>query len=291
MNESNNSSDSVDLLSLPYRDRQVIVTVKQGEDYHKQIPIRLSDYVSAEVHRANLDPKNWLKLSHYKNTKTWGIYGYLFDKVRGVTKESDNQDIKRFRKLQASIAEEILSLPPGHPLYDTVYIGHPLKTSVYVPLANFHRFLFEEKFNELINLFSCLGAAKIGISYVAGYKEAFEAGGNVALPAEVPVQIQASGKGLKAGVAVADLEAHFEPTSQPYLPETLIWYPYEPTWQQIAEGRLKGGLKKIDVALRYEDDFGVSGELAAGLENMKFKIGGAFQKHQKTTWKFHGTFQ
>lgn len=291
MKETSSSSESTDLLSLPYRDRQVIVTVKQVENYHKQVPISLSDYYSDEVHEANRNLKNWLKLSHYLNTKTWGVHGYLFDKIRGVIGDSDNQGIKHFRKLQANIAEEILTLPPGHPLYDTVYIGHPLKTLVYVPLANFHRFLFEEKFNELMKLFSCLGAEKIGISYVSGYREAFEASGSVALPVDVPVQIQVSAKGAKEGVAMADLEAHFEPTAQAYIPEGLVWYPYETTWQQIAEGRLKGGLKKIDVALRYEDDFGVSGELATGLESMKLKIGGDFQKHEKTTWKFHGTFR
>ena len=64
------------------------------------------------------------------------------------------------------------------------------------------------------------------------------------------------------GVATADLEAQFEPTKQACLPEAAVWYPYEKTWQQIADGRLKGGLKKIEVALRYEDDFGIIGELA-----------------------------
>ena len=291
MNESTTSSDSTEFLSLPYRDRQVIVLVKQGDDPRKHIPIRFSDYNSLEAHRLSRDPRNLLKPSVWKNTKNWGIYGYLFDKVRNVSGNPANQNIKHFKKLQADIAEEILSLPPGHPLYDTVYVGHPLRLPVYIPLANFHRYLFEEKFNELMKLFSCLGARKIRISYVAGYKDAFEASGGVALPADLPVKIQVSGKGAREGVATADLEAHFEPTAEPFIPEALIWFPYETTWQQIAGGRLEGGLKKIDVAFRYEDDFGVSGDLAAGLEGMDFKIGGEFQQHQKTTWKFHGTFQ
>ncbi len=285
------SSDSVDLLSLPYRDRQIIVTVEKDEDYQKQVPIRLSDYYSAEVHKANADLRNWLKLSHLKNSKTWGVYGYLFDKARGVTRDSRSQEVRHYRKLKADIAEEILSLPPGHPLYDTVYVGHPLKAFVYIPLANFHRVLFQEKFNELMQLFSSLGAEKVEIGYVTGYREAFEASGSIDLPVDVPVQIQASASGSREGVAKADLVAHFEPTAQPHIPDDLVWYPYEKTWQQIAQGRLEGGLRKIDVSLRYEDDFGVSGELAAGLELMKFKIGGDFQKHEKTTWRFHGTFQ
>ena len=92
-------------------------------------------------------------------------------------------------------------------------------------------------------------------------------------------------------------EARYSPTLDTLREELLEalpdaqWFEYEPTWKQIAEGRLSGGLKRIDILLRYEDDFGINAAIATSLEQLGFKIGGEFQKHEKTSWKFHGSFQ
>ena len=50
------------------------------------------------------------------------------------------------------------------------------------------------------------------------------------------------------------------------------------------------GLNEINVELRYDDDYGVSLNLAAKLNDFGFKLGGDFERHQRTAWKFHGTF-
>lgn len=281
---------NIDLLSLPYRDRQIIVVVKDDVDYHKRVPLKFSDYFTPEVGKANANPRNWVSLKHWSDSKSWGIYGYLFDKIREKFGETQSQEIKHLRKLRADAAEKFLVFPPGHPLYDTAYAGHPLKPTVYTPFGNFHRLLFEEKFNELLKLFWCLGAKKVSIKYVSGYRNEFEAAGKVPLPVDLPVTIEASGGRKRSYSSAVELEARFIPSGRPRIPEGLTWYPHEATWKHIAEGRLSGGLSSIDVSLRYEDDFGVNAEVALGLEQMGFKIGGEFQKHEKTTWAFHGSF-
>jgi hypothetical protein len=59
---------------------------------------------------------------------------------------------------------------------------------------------------------------------------------------------------------------------------------------KIAQARLTAGLKDIDVELRYDDDFGVSAEVALKLSEFGFKLGGAFSKHEETAWEFRASF-
>lgn len=288
-----------DLLSLPYRDRQLIAVVPQlgAPSDVEEVEIRLGDYMSAERYLGAYNVKNWFKKSHWTDTKNWGLTGYLVDKARGKMASvggaaaSPPNTVRHLRKIRADLAERILSFPPGHPLYETAYAGHPLKPEVYAPLASFHRVLFEEKFNELLTLLWCLGAADVSIHYVRGYRDAFGANAEVSLPADVPIKLGASAGRQTGRSSEAALEAHFTPTGQPHVPESTTWYQYEPTWQKVAEARLSAGLKSIDLELRYDDDFGVSGEVAAGLSGVGFKLGGDFQKHERTEWRFHGSFE
>jgi hypothetical protein len=228
------------------------------------------------------------------DTKNWGIIGYAIDKVKNETKEgkegSDQDFAKNLLRVRADLAERTFKFPPGHPLYNTVYVGHPLKPSVYTPLASFHHFLFEEKFNELLKLLWSLSATKVTINYVRGYRNAFDGSVGLSIPAEIPVKVGASFERKVSNHSEATLEASFNPVGSPRIPESTAWYAYEPTWQKIAEARLTAGLKAIDVELRYDDDFGVNSEVATTLLETGFKVGGDFQKHEQTSWKFHSSF-
>ncbi len=281
----------IDLLSLPYRDRQLIAVVQQGESPIEHVEIKLGDYYSIRAFRRGMNPKAWFTKDYWTDTRNWGLSGYFIDKVRGGKKIADKDSMTYLRKIQADLAERIFSFPPGHPLYDTAYAGHPLKPPVYIPLANFHRFLFEEKFNELLTLLWCLGGSKVAINYIRGYRDAFDSSVGLSVPVEIPVEVGASFERRASHRSEATLEASFTPMGEPHIPESKVWYAYEPTWKKIAEARLSAGLRAIDVELRYDDDFGVSGEIAAKLNGIGFKLGGEFQKHERTVWKFHGSFE
>jgi len=132
------------------------------------------------------NPKEFLT-----DTKNWGVGGYVFDKLR-MSRSSNTEAVRYVQKIPANVAEDVLQFPPGHPLYDTVYAGHPLKAPVYVPVAYFHRFLFQEKFNELLILLYSLGAVEVKIHYVRGYSDTFSNKGGISLPTEIPVEAHAS---------------------------------------------------------------------------------------------------
>lgn len=289
------------LLALPYRDRQLVAVMpkRESESTIEQQEIPLSAYfVGNSLNPLSVFTKDyWVDVPKRMNpldSKNWGLYGYAFDKVRNaldISKGSiEKSSVRNLLKVPANLAERDLHFPPGHPLYNTVYVGHPLKTDVYTPLANFHHFLFEEKFNELLKLLWSLSATKVTINYIRGYRNAFDGSVGLSIPTEIPVKVGTSFERKVSNRSEATLEAFFNPVGNPRIPESTAWYAYEPTWQKIAEARLTAGLQAIDVELRYDDDFGVNGEIAATLLETGFKIGGDFQKHERTSWKFHSSF-
>lgn len=76
----------------------------------------------------------------------------------------------------------------------------------------------------------------------------------------------------------------------PSLPTNLVWYPYEATWQQIAEGRLTFGLKNFLLYLNYNDDFGINAGLKLKIEKAGLDLGGTFERQIATSWRISGDF-
>ena len=77
---------------------------------------------------------------------------------------------------------------------------------------------------------------------------------------------------------------------RPVLPELLVWYPHESTWQSIAAGRISFDLSQFSLTINYEDDFGVNAGLKVAATRAGLELGGSFEDHEATTWKFHGKF-
>ena len=131
---------------------------------------------------------------------------------------------------------------------------------------------------------------RVTIDYVAGYRDRFEGGFSASVPFQLPVQAGASIGREASRNAEASVEAVFDPVGDPYIPDSMAWFDHEPTWKNIADARMNSGLKVIDLELRYDDHFNIDADIAAKLNGLGFKLGGEFEKHERTLWKFHSTF-
>jgi hypothetical protein len=185
-----------------------------------------------------------------------------------------------------------LQLPPGHPRNRVVYAGSPVVPAVYYPAASFHRLTFEHKFAEAIRLLMALGATELEVEHVVGWSDAFA----VDIAALVPTS---SGIPVAGGVNVARqrttgqsalFHARLAGTTEPRLPDDLVWYPHEPTWQEVAKGRLDYGLQEFQLVVRYDDSYGIDAGLKVGAQQVGLDLGGAFQEHETTIWRIRGTF-
>lgn len=180
-----------------------------------------------------------------------------------------------------------LTFPPGHPREGVLYVAHPAAERVYFTVASFHRLAFEHKFSEAIDLLMSLGASEIKVEHVKGWSREFSANLSVPMP-NATAGVDLSGKQSSASGLL--YEAHLHGSTQPELPESLVWYPHEPTWQSIAKGRMKFGLTEFSLTVNYEDDFGINAGLKLTAGKAGLDLGGSFEDHRATTWKIHGKF-
>ncbi|KQQ97178.1 hypothetical protein ASF77_04255 [Massilia sp. Leaf139] len=132
-----------------------------------------------------------------------------------------------------------------------------------------------------------LGATEIKVKHVQGWSREFAAKMAGPLSAtEVDIQVSSQ----KANASSLLYEAHLEGNTQPRIPDSLVWYQHEPTWQSIAKGRIEFGLTEFSLTVNYEDDFGVNAGLKLNAGKAGLDLGGTFEDHQATTWQIHGKF-
>ena len=281
-------TDTVELniLELPYSDRQLIVVTDDAVATAAQTEERKA----VQMDKKGVD---WQKLAE---AVVMDIIPIPFTRiVTEVTREA----IRAWGRARqnglyvlpigkSSISQ--VSFPPGHPRDGVLYIGHPALPSVYYTIAEFHRATFEHKFSEAINLLMSLGATKIRVEHVRGWSKDFSSKMSVALgtpgeSAESSVSAQSSSS------AQLLYEATLSGTTKPTIPENMVWYPYENTWQSIAKGRIEFGLQDFSLSISYEDDFGVNAGLKASVAKTGLELGGKFEDHQSTVWHLQGKFK
>ncbi|MCS3698393.1 hypothetical protein [Salinibacter ruber] len=181
-----------------------------------------------------------------------------------------------------------LKLAPGHPRKDTLYVAHPSNKRRFLPVSEFHRLTFEDKFAEALRLLMYLGATEIDVEHRKGWERDFAGELSVNIPdvqgeASIESEVSSSGKALYH----AELDGHSEPS----IPDNLVWYPHELTWQVVAEGRMDFGLKDFSLTLKYTDDYGIDADLAQDAKTAGFSLGGSFKSYESTVWIIEGSFE
>ena len=182
-----------------------------------------------------------------------------------------------------------LSLPPGHPREDVLYAAHPTDPKIYLPVADFHRFAFEHKFSELLLILMHLGAVTITVDHVSGWGRELASRMAVVLPLAgdgAEVTVSKSANQTRSLLFNAELAGG----NSPSLPDNLVWLGFEPTWNAVAEGRMRFGLKEFAVNLVYRDDYGINGGLKLRAQRSGFDLGGSFEEHKETVWRVSGRF-
>ena len=141
-----------------------------------------------------------------------------------------------------------LVLPVGHPIPYEVYVGHPLDKNVYYPISSYQVELLKDKIHEFCYLVQCLGATELTIeAYNAAYssKETnnrTDANAELGSFAKANYHNERKSKLYEEISNSMSVHQQFTPNKEPFVPEGLMWFQHEVSWQRMASQRLVGGL-------------------------------------------------
>jgi hypothetical protein len=280
---SKGSGNKSSILELPYSERQLIL-VSNDE------VVSISKKAEQEVLKEKKDV-DWYKISQI------ALASVAFTLVGGIAIELAKESIKSLAKAREAGLKILnvpksevhqLSFPPGHPRDNVLYAGHPAVPNVYYTMADFHRITFEHKFAEAIEILMYLGASKIRVQHIKGWSREIAARIGVSFDNTLSAEMETQ-KNNKSAHDIL-FEAVLRGNTKPVLPDKLAWFPFEPTWQSIVNGRIKFGLKNFNLNISYEDDFGINAGLKVLVQKSGLDVGGKFEDHQATIWRISGEF-
>lgn len=142
-----------------------------------------------------------------------------------------------------------ISFPISHPVPNQVYIGHPYTPNIYIPFESYELSLVEDRIREFCLLSQSLGATEISIDAVNSSESEHNQESHSKIMGDVGYKLISAdashnGKGsqrlLEAISKSISIHQEFTPSFPPHLPEDLVWYPSEPSWQRLYEQRMKG---------------------------------------------------
>lgn len=144
-----------------------------------------------------------------------------------------------------------MSFPIGHPQEDQIYVGHPFIPAKYVPFEEYQLEFIEDKVREFTWLMQCMGATKISISAKNDNEQSGDFSSNRNASGNSSYRI-ASASGSYSGSSkgsfaeqiskAISLNQVFNPTKAPFVPDGLVWYQNEPSWQRLVNQRMTGSL-------------------------------------------------
>lgn len=202
----------------------------------------------------------------------------------------ENETLKDYSKkippiFKIIIAEKQFRFPPQHPVNGMAYACLDLQPDYYFPLATFHEYIYQTKMNAFLEMCSQLGAKEVRISYA-------EENG-----IDVTTKIKSSNIPSPKGIVDSDLALSYShdtkhdgnifcsfPKINKIEEFKSPWLYSEPSWITLQKMRLERDVSKFTAEFNHNDEMGVTGKMAGGLNKIGIDIGGTY--HTLTKRKF-----
>jgi hypothetical protein len=301
------SHDHLPLLERPYADRQLIMVVDDNL-LREQKEAALKKQVEGVDSKWPERVRSGLKLSSSGSSEN------IYTKTQLALAKLNAKGVK-IVKVAESKAIQLFKFPPGHPLPAVVYIAHPLILGQYFPMAQFHQALFQEKYNEIIDVLMALGATEIKVICKEGWTKTITSniGGSATVPAmRVEVTETNKEKQKKQKFSLSEpykminrsvsasssssasnqviYHAALKGSNEPRLPKELNWYSHEPDWQQLGDGRINHGLLECQLTINNQNNFGITTELVNSISSVGINLGGKVENYKFTEWQIQVKF-
>jgi hypothetical protein len=281
------SAGRKELNAMSYRDtipseRRIVVfaTEKEIVRIHnriaKEIRPELMDGIIDE-----LEEMNWP--FDFSRSLTEGQQKKFQEMVNSVI-HAKKEDFEPPLFIHFKIAAKMFDFPPGHPIDGTAYACCEVVPYLYVPIASFHELMWQNKMSSFSTLCSRLGAKFVKVSY------AEEDGKDISGKIGVSGVAEASAEYKKGHKVGARIFREYDLPEQSLVETGEGWLVSEPTWISMQEERIHGNLRKSIVEVNYDDEMGISSEVAATFKGIGIKIGGSYKDFSKKKWIFEVEF-
>lgn len=279
------AKEAAEFLALPYDKRQKLIvvdddTLAQATAGAGAIDIRGDDLAQLAAFGFIFGPVGAVALP-IAGAVLGGLYNYFNSQAETwrpyIIKRSQSRNYN-------------LRFPAGHPHDKVLYIGHPLDSRLYYPVADFHHHMMLHKVDEARRILVALRATTIEIQHQSGY--ARELSAKMAFPSDVLPAVESGVRRKSAGTVLWKGTYDYANAAgkRRTLPRNLMWYPQEAAWQMFVNDAKRGTLKEFSLGVKYDQDFGVNSKLKAEVLNLKLELGGDFVDHQATEWNINAKF-
>lgn len=214
-----------------------------------------------------------------------------------IVKTFDNLFQDHFVTLHIDSDRSALIFPTGHPLVNEVYVAHPLTTNRYMPIESYQLELIEDRVREFCELAQGLGATEINIECLNSNSNDSTNSGNRNISGGASRMSSVHGSGhdeysrrlIEEISRSISLHQTFQPHKAPALPDNLLWYSGEPSWQRLYRQRMEGGLltheERIETKKSQVVDNREMKEIKAELETLFANLDVAFDKTEEAKFE------
>ncbi len=152
-----------------------------------------------------------------------------------------------------------IEFPMGHPKPYQLYVGHPSQPQQYIPFEDYELEFVKDKLREFCYFAQCLGATEIHIGFEDSTTNDHKEHKNRTISGELSKtglgKVGGSYQNERTKHIVEEISNSMElhqliPATivSPHLPEDLVWYPHESSWQKLYKQRMraKNGLSHTE---------------------------------------------
>jgi len=186
-----------------------------------------------------------------------------------------------------------IAFPVGHPVANQLYVGHPYLPNVYIPFDTYELTLVEDRVREFCLLSQYLGATEISIdalnsSQSETTREATSgtqgSGSYRIVSGSASANSRSSQRLLEEICKSISIHQEFTPYLSPTLPEGMVWYSSEPSWQRLFAQRMRGqDVHEERIETRKSQVVGVNElqEIKAELKTLVLSAKGEWTQHME----------
>jgi len=144
-----------------------------------------------------------------------------------------------------------IKFPIGHPVEKELYVGHPYNANIYTPLSTYEEDMFLDRFHEFSYFLQSLGAIKLSYKSIKGRDTNLVSKQKGTYNAETTVKMNTVKTDIETTNDMTEISGEsknmertqiFSPTKKPFLPDDLVWYHHETSWQKLYMQRINGNL-------------------------------------------------